>query len=57
MNTVSYYLGKVLDTAGVTNTNTQLGINISLSVWSLFCAVVGSIWVDAVKRRIEFCKF
>ncbi|KAE9381859.1 hypothetical protein N431DRAFT_476620 [Stipitochalara longipes BDJ] len=29
-NTVSYYLGTVLDTAGVTNTNTQLGINIGL---------------------------
>jgi hypothetical protein len=42
MNTVSYYLGTVLTTAGVTNTNTQLGIDIGLSVWSLFCAAVAA---------------
>ncbi|RDW57067.1 hypothetical protein BP6252_13882 [Coleophoma cylindrospora] len=53
-NTISYYLSTVLDDAGVTNTNTQLGINIGLSVWSLFCAVIGSIYVDKVGRRIEF---
>ncbi|RDW64055.1 hypothetical protein BP5796_10557 [Coleophoma crateriformis] len=53
-NTISYYLGTVLDTAGITNTNTQLGINIGLSVWNLICAVFGSIYVERIGRRTGF---
>ncbi|KAL3419550.1 sugar transporter [Phlyctema vagabunda] len=53
-NTISYYLGTVLDTAGITNTNTQLAINIGLSVWNLICAVTGSIYIDKIGRRNGF---
>ena len=54
-NTISYYLGTVLTTAGITSVPTQLAINIGLSVWNLCCAVLGSIYVDKFGRRIEFC--
>ncbi|KAH7410745.1 general substrate transporter [Cadophora sp. MPI-SDFR-AT-0126] len=53
-NTITYYLGTVLTTAGITSVPTQLAINIGLSVWNLCCAVLGSIYVDKFGRRIEF---
>lgn len=55
-NTITYYLGTVLDTAGVTSVPTQLAINIGLSVWNLLCAVVGSLYVDKFGRRGGFSK-
>ena len=53
-NTITYYLGTVLDTAGVTEVPTQLAINLGLSVWNLMCAVGGSLYVDKVGRRPGF---
>lgn len=55
-NTITYYLGDVLDSAGVTSVNTQLAINIGISVWNLICAAIGSVYVDRMGRRIEFRK-
>ena len=55
-NIITYYLGTVLDTAGVTSVPTQLAINIGLSVWNLLCAVVGSICIDKFGRRTGFRK-
>ncbi|KAF8858395.1 general substrate transporter [Acephala macrosclerotiorum] len=53
-NTITYYLGTVLDTAGMTSVPTQLAINIGLSVWNLLCAVVGSLYVDKFGHRGGF---
>jgi Sugar (and other) transporter len=48
---VSYYLGKVLDSVGVTDSFTQLLINGVLQIWNLICAVTAAIVVDKVGRR------
>lgn len=50
-NIISYYLGLILDNAGITNTTTQLGINIGLSVFNLVCGILGSFYFDKVGRR------
>ncbi|KIW13324.1 hypothetical protein PV08_08512 [Exophiala spinifera] len=50
-NIISYYLGKMLDNAGITNTNTQLEINIILNAWCLVCALVGTFTLDVVGRK------
>ncbi|PQE19802.1 General substrate transporter protein [Rutstroemia sp. NJR-2017a WRK4] len=47
----SYYLGTMLDNAGITNTTTQLQINIVLNAWCLCCALVGTYYADALGRR------
>ncbi|KAI8577911.1 hypothetical protein K450DRAFT_212247 [Umbelopsis ramanniana AG] len=48
---VSYYLGKVLDSVGVTDPFTQLLINGILQIWNLICAVTAAVVVDKVGRR------
>ncbi|RDW63779.1 hypothetical protein BP6252_11324 [Coleophoma cylindrospora] len=48
---ITYFLGSVLDQAGVTNSHTQLEINIVLQAWNLVCALVGSQLVDRIGRR------
>ncbi|KAL6408724.1 putative hexose transporter protein [Ilyonectria robusta] len=50
-NTVSLFISEVLDVAGVTETRTQLTINLGMNVWNLACAVVGSFLADAVGRK------
>ncbi|EXJ81686.1 hypothetical protein A1O1_07751 [Capronia coronata CBS 617.96] len=50
-NIVSYYLGTMLDEAGVTDSNSQLQVNIVMSVWSLLCALAGTLFVDKLGRR------
>ncbi|EXJ80600.1 hypothetical protein A1O3_06883 [Capronia epimyces CBS 606.96] len=50
-NVVSYYLGTMLEQAGVTDMNSQLQVNIVMSVWSLLCAFVGTVYVDKLGRR------
>lgn len=51
---VTYYLGDVLDSAGITSTNTQLAINIGLSISNLLIAILGSLFIDALPRRLSF---
>ncbi|KAH6720824.1 general substrate transporter [Leptodontidium sp. 2 PMI_412] len=48
---VSFYLGKILDQAGITKTKTQTQINVILSCWSFAVALVGSYSLDYIGRR------
>ncbi|EXJ85339.1 hypothetical protein A1O1_05703 [Capronia coronata CBS 617.96] len=48
---VSYYLGTMLSQAGITNTTTQLQINIYLSLWCLFTATLGTCFADKIGRK------
>ncbi|KAF1352266.1 MFS sugar transporter-like protein [Delphinella strobiligena] len=50
-NIVSYYLGNMLTQAGITNTTTQLEINIILQAWCLVIALIGICFMDVVGRR------
>lgn len=46
-----YYLGKILDQAGITKTKTQTQINVILSCWSFAVALIGSWSLDYIGRR------
>jgi len=50
-NIVTYYLGTMLDEAGVTNTNTQLQVNIIMSAWSFLCSLVGTAFCERLGRK------
>ncbi len=41
----------MLSQAGITNTDTQLQINIYLSVWCLFAATLGACLADKIGRK------
>ncbi|KAH8658178.1 MFS sugar transporter-like protein [Xylariales sp. PMI_506] len=48
---ITYFLGSILNAAGITNTHVQLEINIALSAWNLICALAGSQVCDLLGRR------
>ncbi|KAJ7758148.1 MFS sugar transporter-like protein [Mycena maculata] len=48
---VSYYLGSMLDNAGITNTTTQLQINVILNAFCLVCSLAGTYYVDRIGRK------
>ncbi|GAM37369.1 hypothetical protein TCE0_023r07237 [Talaromyces pinophilus] len=48
---VSFYLTKILDQAGITNTKTQTQINVILNCWSFAVAIAGSFALDYIGRR------
>ncbi|KAF7348362.1 Hexose transporter protein [Mycena sanguinolenta] len=48
---VSYYLGIMLDNAGIKNTTTQLQINVVLNAFCLICALVGTYYIDRLGRK------
>ncbi|KAL1868348.1 hypothetical protein Plec18167_008273 [Paecilomyces lecythidis] len=48
---VSYYVGQILDQAGITNTKTQTQINVILNCWSFAIAIIGSFALDYIGRR------
>ncbi|KAH7054637.1 MFS sugar transporter-like protein [Macrophomina phaseolina] len=50
-NIVSYYLGTLLDGAGVTDTTTQLEINIIMNAWCLCIALLGTYFMNILGRR------
>jgi MFS family permease len=50
---VSFYLGNILTQAGVTNSNTQLQINVALNCFCFAVAVLGSYLLDVVGRRAQ----
>lgn len=54
---MTYYLGSVLNSAGITAMQTQLGINIGMSVFNLVCAAVGTFLAERIGRRNGFCKY
>ena len=51
---VSYYLNKVLDLVGITDSNTQLIINGCLQIWNLIVAVTAAFLVERAGRRLLF---
>lgn len=51
---VSYYLGKVFDQIGITDTGTQLLINGILQVWNLGWAMYAAFMVNRLGRRFLF---
>ncbi|TVY84968.1 Lactose permease [Lachnellula suecica] len=51
-NIISYYLGTMLDNAGITDTTTQLEINIILNAWCLTIALIGTYLVDKMGRKL-----
>lgn len=48
---LGYYFAGILTLVGITNTQRQLGINLGLTVLSYVCVLIGSTFVDKVKRR------
>ncbi|KAF2715556.1 hexose transporter [Pleomassaria siparia CBS 279.74] len=51
-NIATYFLGTMLTTAGVTDLDSQLQVNIILSAWSLVCSLVGTLYSDKLGRRL-----
>jgi len=54
VNLHRFYLGPLLNAAGLTNRNTQLVINIGLSAWFFITGLIGTFIVDMVRRRVLF---
>ncbi|KAI1401613.1 hexose transporter [Hypoxylon fuscum] len=50
-NIITFYLGAMLENAGITDTTTQLEINIILNAWCLVAAMVGTFMLDTAGRR------
>ncbi|KAI0476606.1 general substrate transporter [Xylariaceae sp. FL0804] len=50
---ISWYLTDILDQAGVTDTTTQLQINVGLNCWCFAVAIAGSFMLDVVGRRAQ----
>ncbi|KAJ9131802.1 Hexose transporter [Pleurostoma richardsiae] len=50
-NIITFYLGAMLDNAGITDSTTQLEINIILNAWCLVIAMIGTFMLDNVGRR------
>lgn len=55
-NIITYYLSDVLDAAGITGVQTQLGLNIGISLLNLFAAAIGSLFMNKFRRRPSFRK-
>ncbi|KAJ6150556.1 hypothetical protein N7471_001755 [Penicillium samsonianum] len=53
-NIITYYLGNTLTTVGITEVQTQLGINIGISSFSLVVSVLGSFYTTKIGRRPSF---
>jgi MFS family permease len=50
---ISYYLTRILDQAGITNTKTQTQIQVIINCWSFAVAVFGSFMLDVLGRRTQ----
>jgi MFS family permease len=50
-NIISYYLGGMLTQAGITNSTTQLEINIILNAWCLVVSIIGTMMADKLGRK------
>ncbi|CAK7212197.1 hypothetical protein SCUCBS95973_001362 [Sporothrix curviconia] len=46
-----YYLTKILDSIGITDSKTQLLINAVVAIWQLICSVFFALLIDRVGRR------
>ena len=45
------YLPQILKTVGITNANSQAGLNGGLSIWSFLVGLIACIFVDRLGRR------
>merc|ERR1711939_1250936 len=50
-NIISYYLGTMLTNAGITDSTTQLEINIILNAWCLVICLFGTSLLDILGRK------
>ncbi len=50
-NIISYYFGTMLTQAGVTDSTTQLEINIILNAWCLVVSIIGTLMADKLGRK------
>ncbi|KAL1852068.1 hypothetical protein VTK73DRAFT_9309 [Phialemonium thermophilum] len=50
-NIISYYLGTMLNNAGITSSTTQLQINVILNAFCLVCSLVGTWVADRAGRK------
>lgn len=50
-NIVSFYVGDLLDAAGIEATRTQIVVNTIINVWNLACAVCGSFALEFLGRK------
>ncbi|KAJ4256143.1 hypothetical protein NW762_009219 [Fusarium torreyae] len=50
---ISFYLTKILNQAGITNTTTQTQIQVIINCWSFAVAVLGSFMLDILGRRLQ----
>ncbi|ORY16575.1 sugar transporter [Clohesyomyces aquaticus] len=50
-NIVTFYTGQMLTNAGITDTDTQLQINIYLNLFSFVVAVAGTLLIDSLGRK------
>lgn len=48
---ITYYFTQMLDTVGITSTNSQTGINGGMTIWNLLWAIFGVILADKIGRR------
>lgn len=48
---ITYYFTEMLDSVGITSTNSQTGINGGMSIWNLFWAIGGILLADKIGRR------
>ena len=50
-DTTRYYLTRILDQAGITNTRTQTQIQVIINCWAFAVAIFGSFMLDVLGRR------
>ncbi|KAG9252436.1 general substrate transporter [Emericellopsis atlantica] len=50
---ISFYLGKILDQAGITSPKTQTQVQVIISCWSFAVAILGSFMLDILGRRLQ----
>ncbi|KAK9317838.1 general substrate transporter [Lipomyces starkeyi] len=51
---ISYYLSRVMDSIGITNTNTQALVNGIINIWNWLIALTTAFFVDKIGRRPLF---
>jgi hypothetical protein len=54
---MTYYFGAVLNSVGITEMQTQLGLNIGMSVFNLVCAAAGTFLTERIGRKNGFRKY
>jgi len=50
-NIISFYLGTMLDQAGISNSTQQLQVNIVLSAWCLVLSLIGTAYAERLGRK------